>query len=138
MTQKEIINSLVEQGIISVNLINSELTDIEEKYDPSNIITYSFNNIGSFTFINEDTGNKYEFKTDAYGELKGTLIKEETTFENKLKESGKLLNDDWVSSRGFIGNYNDLISNISDSASDRKLKADRIRIGAVYAPLTSV
>ena len=137
MTQKEIINSLVEQGIISVNLINSELTDIEEKYDPSNIITYSFNNIGSFTFINEDTGNKYEFKTDAYGELKGTLIKEETTFENKLKESGKLLNDDWVSSRGFIGNYNDLISNISDSAADRKLKADRIRIGAIYAPLTS-
>lgn len=43
MTQKEIINSLVEQGIISVNLINSELTNIEEKYDPSNIITYSFN-----------------------------------------------------------------------------------------------
>ena len=30
-----------------------------------------------------------------------------------------------------------VISNISDSAADRKLKADRIRIGAIYAPFTS-
>lgn len=137
MTNQEIIKALVTQGIITVHFVDSTLANDNEKYAASNIVDYTFNKVGSVTFVNEDTGKTYEFSADAYGELKGKLIEESTTFEAQLRSKGKTLNADFVSGRGFIGNFNDLIANKADSGADRKLDADRIRIGAVYAPLTT-
>lgn len=135
MTNKEeIIKALAEQGIITIHFVNPNLDSDESLYSASNIVDYTFNKVGSVTFVNEDTGKTYEFSADAYGELKGKLIEESTTFESILNKIGKTINNDFESERGFIANFNDRVRNTSGYA-DRKLFADRIRIGAIYAPL---
>ena len=146
MTNQEIIKALAQQGIITIHYVDSTLTDDDDnKYLPSNIIDYTFNKIGSVEFINEDTGKIYRFSADAYGELKSKLIDNASTFESIIDKYQISLPDDLNDSnkfvgnttRGFIGNVNYKGANISDMGGDRKLKSDRIRIGAIYAPLVS-
>ena len=137
MTNQEIIKALEAQGIITITYVDPDINDIEDKYSPSNIQNYSINNIGSIKMINEDTGKTYEFKTNAYGELESKLIEESSTFEKQLNDKGKTLPNDFTVRRGFISTFNDLMNNAADSATDRKLNADRIRIAAVYVPLTT-
>lgn len=136
MTNQEILKALAEQGIISIKF-KETFEDDEQQYASSNIETYNLNDIGSVRFIHEETGKIFEFKTNANGELESKLIEDTSTFESQLNDLGKTLNADFISERGFIGNFNDFMNNRSDSAADRKLDADRIRIGAIYAPLAT-
>lgn len=122
MTESEIIELLKEMGIVKEDGENLQLSDI-----------------ASLTFIHEDTGTKYKFAIDSNGNLKGQLVPDDNELlENRITASGVSLGDNV---RGFIGQLK-IAENNKDSnntqiliTGDAKLCADRIKIGAFYAPL---
>lgn len=95
--------------------------------------TLKLNDISDITFINDDTGYKYNFKVDAYGNLKGNKVPNITETLAKQVE-GKTFNDTNV--RGFVATLANFAEGKSATA-DFKLNSDRVKIGAVYAPSSS-
>ena len=141
MTNQEILKALAEQGIISIKFKQS-YDDMDELYDPSNIVSYDLNNIGSVKFIHEETGKVFEFKTNENGELESKLIDESGTIASYL--NGSTLRDDYTSVRGVIGQVGELLYSRANNGTsslainkDHILYADRIKIGAVYAPVNT-
>ena len=139
MENYEIIKALEAQGILSITFIDSTLNEVAQKYDPSNIKTYKMNSLGSVRFTHEDTGKTYEYKTNAYGELESKLIQNETTLAEKLQ--GAIMFDDFKSSRGFVGQLGHELAQRNGISlsydSDYGLYSDRIKIGAIYGPLST-
>lgn len=123
MTEEELYKYLTSMGIVKND--NGEL---------------SVNSLSDITFINSDTGNKYKFYTDAEGNLRSDLIQDSsTTIENRIKaiESRYTPQQDV---RGLIGNLKmaeNQASFTSGKDTDARLCSDRLKIGAIYAPLKS-
>lgn len=89
------------------------------------------NDISDLTFIHQDTGAKFKFTVDSSGELKSQQL----ASANELLSSrtqGVELKDNI---RGFIGQLRLAENNITNIAIDAAINADRVKIGAFYAPL---
>ena len=88
------------------------------------------NDISDLTFIHQDTGAKFKFTVDSSGELKSQQL----ASANELLSSrtqGVELKDNV---RGFIGQLRLAENNITNIAIDATINADRVKIGAFYAP----
>ena len=88
------------------------------------------NDISDLTFIHQDTGAKFKFTVDSSGELKSQQL----ASANELLSSrtqGVELKDNV---RGFIGQLRLAENNITNIAIDAAINADRVKIGAFYAP----
>ena len=140
MTSQEILKALVEQGLINITFRDSSYTSEEELYSIDNIIDYSFNDISAIKFINGETGKKFNVTIDPYGKL---VSEEESNVSlASLLRIGtetsilKTLYPDFESDRAFVAQVNHNLYN-TDITKDMKLKADRIQIGAIYAPLNT-
>jgi hypothetical protein len=120
MTESELIASLQNLGIIVFNDNNN--------YD------IKLNNISEITFIHQESGKKFNLQIDSEGKLRSTLIND-ILLENRLKN----ITLPEINSRGFISKLriaeeNKLGNNIN-SDKDVGLLSDRLKIGAVYAPI---
>ena len=123
MTQQELIEMLMDMGIV--------YNDAEG--------SLSMSNLSGVTFTNEQTGKKFNFECDAYGELKGTEIRTDS-IEQRLYDLGNEvdLSDDFANYRGAYAQLR-LLEEKKDMllSGDAGQCADRIKIGAVYCPLTT-
>lgn len=120
MTEQEMIEKLEELGIIYVDGEGLQLSDVSD-----------------VTFINNNTGKKFKFSVNASGDLDSTEIPKETLADiiKELKGTTYPLNDAEDQIRGFVAKINASRSGIDPIATkDIGLNADRIKIGAVYAP----
>lgn len=126
MDQSELISYLKEMGIVYEENGGLEL-----------------NNIKGLTFIHEETGKAFDVGIDAYGELHSSEIVH-NTLESRFKALGNtapVLKDGDTAkeyTRGFVGKlglaeYQKTNSSITP-AMDIRLYADRVKIGAFYAP----
>lgn len=118
MTDTELFEKL--QGIGIVKNTNGKL----ELSDVSNIV-----------FVNDETNEKFKVYIDAYGNLKTEKVNdsEETLSQRTL---GKLF-PDW-NLRGFVGTLRGQEHNPQFGVNDDfNLWSDRIKIGAIYAPLST-
>lgn len=114
-----------------INILKSNGIIIEENGGDLKINKIA--SINSINFVNEDTKKEFDFKVDAYGNLKGTEHKTANTL--KAMGADKLTG---TSVRGVLGRLgydkaHKADSSISES-SDLKLNSDRLKIGAIYAP----
>lgn len=130
MTQEELISMLIEMGIV---------------YEVDG--TLSMSNISDVTFINQQTGKKFNFECNPYGELVGTEIRTDT-IEDRLKSLfGKnseqfnaldYLSPDFENYRGTVAQLRLMEDRGTDKillGSDAGQCADRVKIGAFYCPL---
>jgi hypothetical protein len=139
-------NTMDESDLLELLKSMGIVVDEDNNGDYSNI---HVNNIADLTFIHQDTGAKFKFTVDAEGNIVST----------KVVDLGKLEDDTYVKSlisssntnsnaniRGFIGTRGAYIykekggsnatsSNVNDITSNIGLYSDRLKIGAVYAPL---
>lgn len=131
MTQEEIVAWLKENGIITTT-------------DGSSPV--KLNSIGSITFINEHTGDKYSVELDSEGSLKCTKVNDDTLAERignsgmpAVLESGTADTSEY-NMRGFVGTLGEYEGGFKTSGSTSSVQSniglysDRIKIAAVYAP----
>ena len=119
MTKEEILQLLEDMGIVYVDDEGLQLSDVSD-----------------ITFINTDTGKRFKFGVTPDGELSSSEIPEETlkSIVTRLTSSISKATD----IRGFTsrvlcvtdGHNTDALTKV-----DLKLRADRLKIGAFYAPL---
>ena len=122
MTEQEMLDKLVELGIVYVDGEGLQLS-----------------NVSDITFINQDTNKKFKFAVDSNGELKSTALPARTLQDRvkalyntnfNIKETSDI--------RGFIAKLHASEAGIDPTSnSDLKLNSDRLKIGAVYCPLTT-
>lgn len=124
MTQTEVINLLKEMGII--------------KEDDQNL---TINDISDITFVHQDTGRRYKFTVDSEGNLKSIKLPEKgESLEERITNSKVELKE---TVRGFIGQLriaenNSDVGNVQiEATQDARIYADRVKIGAFYAPLNT-
>lgn len=122
MTESEIIDLLTSMGIIQSD---------ENGY-------LSLNNISDLTFVHEATGKKFKFQVNSTGSLVSQEIPDDSEkLSNRITSSGVGLGNNV---RGFIGQLriaenNSTDGNVSISITqDARIYADRVKIGAFYAP----
>lgn len=122
MTETEIINLLKDMGIVKEDGGYLQLSDISD-----------------ITFINQDTNNKYKFYIDSEGNLRNIKLPNSgESLIDRVTSSGVELNNNV---RGFIGQLriqenNNIQENVDiQITQDARIYADRIKIGAFYAPL---
>lgn len=117
MTTAELISVLESLGIIVTtvgeNQYNLELADLS-----------------GITFIHQETGKKFDICVDSDGNIKSTpevtnLIKD------RLKNISNLVN---YTPRGFLSRLR-LSEDGGSNDKDAGLKSDRLKIGAIYAPI---
>ena len=138
MTTSELIELLYKAGIIKAS-DSGEGNWIYEGLKP----------LSGITFINDETGKQktFDISVDAYGALRSKEVTSENTIEDKLNKYEAVLMNEYSDSdttklnyniRGTIGQlaYGAAGSGISYDK-DQKLFADRIKIGAFYAPYKS-
>ena len=124
MEQSEIIEWLAQNGIY-VTESGSENIRID--------------NLGEITFIHQATGKSFRFTIDSEGNLVSTEIPSLTLQDRMNRVNFSLRTENTpVNSRGFVGSlgYAELHAqtpSITESE-DIKLYADRVKIGAIYAP----
>lgn len=118
MTTAELISTLETLGIIVNNPTEGEYN-------------LELNNIATFTFIHEETGKKFNITIDSEGNL---ISSPEVT--NLISDRLKSISLNNNESRGFISNLRIAEANgtVKDSG-DVGLLSDRLKIGALYAPL---
>ena len=116
-TMEEIIETLEGMGIVQNSKKQLELNPVE-----------------SVTFVHNDTGKAYKFKTNAYGELESNIVRTDTV-ANRLGE--KQLEEDFHLDRGVVAQVRFKEANKAAGAyeKDGGLLADRVKISAIYAPL---
>lgn len=122
MTQTEVIELLQKMGIVY--------------FDETD--TLQLSGIGDATFINSDTGKQFKFAVSPEGDLVGTEIPEKTLAQRikDVSNTNPISTED--SFRGFIARLLCAEDGKSASAtSDVGLNSDRVKIGAVYCPLTT-
>ena len=123
MTQQELIEMLMDMGIV--------YNDAEG--------SLSMSNLSGVTFTNEQTGKAFNFECNAYGELKGTEIRTDS-IANRLAALGNEvdLSEDFTNYRGAFAQLRLLEAGKNILlGSDAGQCADRVKIGAVYCPLTT-
>lgn len=128
MTVQELLTNLQDAGLITLS---------NAKYDTdSKLISVddiSLNDVANITFVNQGTGKKFNLSVDAEGDLKSSEIPEKSSLLSTRTAAIKLNIKDDYDSRGFIGHllgYEDS----KDFTKDLGLDADRLKIGAFYAP----
>lgn len=105
--------------------------------------TWSIANLDGVTFINDETKDVYDIKMDPYGELRSTkVVPASKTLATKMSTVKPSLTEKTV--RGFVGILNGAENNLAATSDhtiatlsvsdDFKLNADRVKIGAFYAP----
>lgn len=122
MTQTEVIELLQKMGIVY--------------FDETN--TLQLSSISDATFINSDTGKQFKFEVNPEGDLIGTEIPDKTLAQRikDVSNTNPISTED--SFRGFIARLLCAEDGKSASAtSDVGLNSDRVKIGAVYCPLTT-
>ena len=104
------------------------------------------NDISDITLIHEDTGKKFQFKTDANGNLRSNEIIDEQSLETRISKATDFnMNvDNNTNIRGFVGTLNIAESNKRNESGnavsrlnitgDVGLLSDRIKIGQIYMP----
>lgn len=123
MTEQEMLDKLTELGIV----YNNDKGELQ------------INDVDYIKFIHNGTGKQFEYRTTAYGELKGEEIRTDT-IESKLENiSSSAIADDFGFYRGFaaqlfMGEYSLDHTRIADNK-DWGINSDRIKISAIYAPL---
>ena len=121
MTQTEVINLLKEMGIV--------------KQDGQDL---QINDIADLTFIHSDSGKKFKFKVDSDGNLNSQEVPSRSQLLASRVVSSKVELKKNV--RGFIGQLriaenNNTLGNVEIGvAQDARIYADRVKIGAFYAP----
>ena len=122
MTVQEMIEKLEELGIVYVDGEGLQLS-----------------NVSDVTFINNNTGKKFKFTVDSDGELRSTELPGLTLAQRIQALSGTQFPMNTATQiRGFVSKL--FASENSTSpvlTSDLKNDSDRIKIGAVYGPLTT-
>jgi len=120
MTQEEILKMLEDMGIVYTDDTGLKLSDISD-----------------ITFINEDTGKRFKFNVTSEGEFKSNEVLDES-LESLVTRLGNSISKT-IGKRGFTsrllcrtdGNNVDAAT----ANADLKLRSDRLKIGAFYAPL---
>ena len=124
MTAEEILQTLAEKGIISLDPITGKYTGLQP--------------LDGITLINEETGKQFEITIDAYGEINiREISRNEKTLEDRLSVYSDFPPDEkasWDNWRGFVGQLRIKEENISEPKRDAGLCSDRIKIGSFYAP----
>ena len=117
MTNAELIAVLESLGII--------VTTVGE-----NEYTLELADLTGVTFIHQDTGKKFDISVDSEGNLRSTpeVI---NLLQDRIKNAGGINNTNY---RGFLSNLR-LKENGGDVDKDSGLKSDRLKIGAIYAPV---
>lgn len=150
MENYEILKALEAQGLISIIFKNDTIEPDSDKYAESNIkswilnskvsIKETLNDIEKIKFINGETGKKFDVSMNPYGEFD---IKEEQTksmLDYVTKSNGTSwldeLPDDYKTDRSFVSILKGKKKS-KDITKDLRLDADRIQIGAIYAPLNT-
>lgn len=122
MTVQEMIEKLEELGIVYVDGEGLQLS-----------------NVSDVTFINNNTGKKFKFTVDSDGELRSTELPGLTLAQRIQALAGTQFPMNTATQiRGFVSKL--FASENSTSpvlTSDLKNDSDRIKIGAVYGPLTT-
>lgn len=124
MTQEQLIEHLENMGIVTTISGKLELSKISD-----------------IVFINNDTNDKFKVAIDPYGKFKIDKVETKTLSGENGKVNGKVFND-W-NVRGFVGELNGQIYNSENQGitlakkDDYGLYGDRVKIGAVYAPLNT-
>lgn len=114
MTQAELIATLANLGIIVTNVDNGYNLELAD--------------VSGITFIHQDTGKKFTINIDAEGNLRSTP-EVLNLISDRLKNKTPLN----VTYRGFLSRLR-LAEDGGSADKDAKLKSDRLKIGAVYAP----
>lgn len=127
MTQEEMIQKLTELGIVYTDAEGLQLSDV-----------------GSVKFINQNTKKAYQYEVDSKGSLMfSELVPENEKLAAKIKELDSKpikMDMDEMTFRGFAGSYFCTTSNpqvAANTTKDQGLNEDRIKIGALYCPLTT-
>lgn len=102
------------------------------------------NSIADVTFVHQATGKQFKFEVDAEGELRSSeLPKTDELLVSRInalkKTSGEISTDQHI--RGFVSklHYGETKPSTlnMNTTSDVKINSDRVKIGAVYMPLTT-
>lgn len=122
MEKSEIIEWLAKNGII-VTADGTENIEI--------------GNIADITFIHQGTGKAYKFEVNSDGKLQSTEIPDKD-LEDRMKEAHFEISTEtsnFTQYRGFVGElgFNEQ-STVTAKNKDLGLHADRVKIGAIYAP----
>jgi hypothetical protein len=145
MTVQDLIKNLADRGLITLTGAvyddNGELTSVSD---------VDLAKISSMSFINESTGAEITYTVDSDGQLQGytetpenlkfSYIVEgdhrtETVIGNVSGELNSVKLEGLTANRGFISRVHG--DTVASATSDQKLKADRVKIGAFYAPLST-
>lgn len=128
MEKQQIIDWLLANGII--------VTDKGGKLQ--------LNDVSDITFIHEETGKRFKFKTDATGELRSTEIEQKTLADRVVAAKDFDLNaDNNKYIRGFVGTLRVAESTKRNSTGntdklnvtgDVGLLSDRVKIAQIYMP----
>ena len=123
MTKEELFKELIDMG-----LVKNTGTDQNPIYE--------VNDFADITFINEDTGKKFKISVDSNGTLRSDLVPDNVTLLNNRVEKSQVNLTKNV--RGFIGQLSIAEANKAGAglsvSTDARLNADRVKIGAFYAP----
>ena len=123
MTKEELFKELINMGLVKNS--GTEQNPI-----------YEINDFAGVTFINEDTGKIFKIDVDSNGNIRSNLVPDKVTLlDNRIKQSQVELKQNV---RGFIGQLG-MAEGIKQGipltiSGDAGLFADRIKIGAFYAP----
>ena len=123
MTKEELFKELINMGLIKNS--GTEQSPI-----------YEVNDFTGVTFINEDTGKIFKIDVDSNGNIRSHLIPDKVTLlDNRIKQSQVDLKQNV---RGFIGQLG-IAEGTKQGiplaiSGDAGLYADRVKIGAFYAP----
>lgn len=143
MTNKEIIEALTKMGIV-VNVKYVQDASGNDTDEIESVENMSLSPISDFTFVNNDTGKKFNFSVDNEGNLVGRDKSAETIseFMTRLGSSaGNYDKEDYKAVRGFISDFlyrksgEYTTKNGVNYAKDAGKKSDRLRISSFYAPL---
>lgn len=123
MTKEELFKELINMGLVKNS--GTEQNPI-----------YEINDFAGITFINEDTGKIFKIDVDSNGNIRSNLVPDKVTLlDNRIKQSQVELKQNV---RGFIGQLGMAEGNKQGIpltiSGDVGLFADRIKIGAFYAP----
>lgn len=123
MTKEELFKELINMGLVKNS--GTEQNPV-----------YEINDFAGITFINEDTGKIFKIDVDSNGNIRSNLVPDKVTLlNNRIKQSQVELKQNV---RGFIGQLG-MAEGTKQGipliiSGDVGLFADRIKIGAFYAP----
>ena len=124
MTETEIIELLKEMGIVREEGDNLHISDLAD-----------------LTFIHQDTNQRFKLSINSDGELVSQKVPNDSDLlDTRVKNSEVTLNENV---RGFIGQLRIAENNKTEGnvdiaiTQDARIYADRVKIGAFYAPLST-